>query len=441
MQLSKQGLGTIFLVLLSLVVLSIDRKAVDAETEVGETLVSSPPWMLNTDPISESGQKASVPSLAIGADGRLHTAFKQGTILSATANEAYYSYSDDGGATWIAPERIFLDPFSFVVDKVDIAVADNGDVHTSWVEKNNSTLGFTLYYAIRSNGTWSDPEIIEQADSPSVIDQPSLIISSGKVFVAWSNTSRIRFASKINNSWTTPIIIGRSELPELAIDDQGNLHLVYLESRDTLVARYSQSTDDGVTWSNDIGLSVSNKDVNDIDLALDGTEVHVVYGASLVLGGSIDPISSTPIIDPYYVSCPANCTSAANWTSEVTATTVQSGNAPADAILLVPSIEIIDQGEALIFYHGVLQENINFEQVLGVCFQPANSSSKKYKVPTGFTERMVKPQIVYSDGVMHMVYEQVRGQTASTDFQEIHYARLDVSCYDQYFPVISRDSN
>ncbi len=441
MQLSKQRLGTMLFVLLGLVALTVDRNLVDAEVALSETQVSAPPWTLNTSPISTSGQKASVPSLAIGADGTLHTAFKQGTILSATANEAYYSTSTNGGTTWSTPERIFLDPFSFVVDKVDIAVSDNGDVHASWVEKNNSSLGYTLYYAVRSSGTWSDPEIIEQAASPSVMDQPSLAISSGKIFVTWSNTSRIRFASKINGTWSTPIEIGRSELPEIAVDSTGMLHLVYLESRDTLAARYSQSSDDGVTWSNDIGLSVSNKDVKDIDLALDGTEVHVVYGASLVLGGSIDPISSTPVIDPYYTRCPANCTSAANWTSEVTATTVQSGNAPADAILLVPSIKIIDQGEAMIFYHGVLSENINFEQVLGVCFQPGNLSSKKYKLPTSFTERMVKPQIEYVNGTMHMVYEQVRGQTASTDFQEIHYARLDVSCYDQYFPVISRDSS
>ncbi len=437
MKVKKDILWAVATAIMVTMLFTLGSADADQASPEEEVALFNSPWTSNGTPISIAGQKSSVPSLALGTDGVLHTAFKQGSTISSTANEPYYSMSSDGGNNWSTPQIIRDDPFSFVVDKVDIAVATNGVVHAVWVEKNNSTENFTLYYASKSGDNWGPAETIEVAESPSVLDQPSLAVNSGRVYVVWANTSRIRFAARSGGTWSTPAEIGRSELPEITIDASGNLHVVFLESRDTLVARYTQSLDNGVTWSNDVGLSAGNKDVKDIDLAVQGSTVHVVFGASEVIGGAIDPISSTPTIAPYYTSCSVNCDRSASWPREVTATSVQAGNAPADAILLVPSISITEQNEAMIFYHGVLQENVNFEQVLGMCYQPDQNVAKNYKLPTSFTERMVKPQIVYADGVMHMVYERVKGQSVSTNFQEVHYAQLDVSCYNSHMPVIS----
>lgn len=438
MILNKQFYWAILIALMAFSMLLIGRsEGAEDVSSAGNAISAESPWTLIASPLSTAGQKASVPSLALEADGTLHAAFKMGSTVVNTANEAYYTTSTNGGTTWATPEVIHLDPFSFVVDKVDIAVDASGNVHAVWVEKDNSTLAFTLYYAVRSGNSWSAPETVATVPNPFVIDQPSIALDGSNVYVAWSSNSRVRFASRIG-SWSTPKEIGPSELPEIEVDSSGVIHMVYLESRDTLVARYTQSTDGGVNWTNDIGISNSSKDVKDLDLAVKGTSVHVVFGASIVVGGAIDPISSTPRIDPYYTACMANCTSAASWVEEMTSTNVVSGNAPADAILLVPSIKIIDQGEALIFYHGVLAENPNFEQVLGSCFQPNQQAATNYRVPTAFTERMVKPQIEYSNGVMHMVYERVKGQSTSTNFQEVHYAQLQVNCYRAYLPFVVR---
>ncbi|MFT5196650.1 MAG: hypothetical protein ACI85U_003686, partial [Candidatus Promineifilaceae bacterium] len=92
--------------------------------------------------------------------------------------------------------------------------------------------------------------------------------------------------------------------------------------------------------------------------------------------------------------------------------------------------------QPLVFFHGAFGSNQSTEQVLGTCYQPSGQTGKDYNLPTIFAERMVNPQIVYSNGLMHMVYEKVVGQGASASLREVRYARLAVSCYDVYLPLI-----
>ncbi|MEM9774915.1 MAG: sialidase family protein [Chloroflexota bacterium] len=397
-------------------------------------------WTLPASSVSNAGQRASVPTIALQADGTLHSAFKQGSTVDLQDNDPYHTSSTDNGNTWSIPQAIRIDPATFVVDKVVIEVGTSGVLHAAWVERDPVDERYDLLYSSNSGSGWSPAQTVESVENQFVIDQPSMVLEGGQVHMVWASTGTIRYSKRSSGTWSIPIEIedSSSELPEIAIDSAGTLHVVFLQSRDTLVARYSQSTDGGVTWTPDISLSGSGRDLNDVDLDVSGTEVHVVYSAADVIGSVIDPIASTQTVRPYHRRCIGSCTSVSSWTVESLVSNFDAGNVPADAILLVPTVSVTDNGEALVFFHGVLAENTNFEQVLGNCFEPDTSFGKSFKLPTSFTERMIKPQIIYNDGVMHMVYEQIRGQAASATFQQIHYAQLEVSCYDMYLPLINR---
>ena len=416
--------------------MGLSQNSVNADS----TAIQADDWTLSNSSISNAGQRASVPSIALQANGTIHSAFKQGSTIDIQDNDPYYTSSSDNGVTWMAPQVIRTDASTFVVDKVVIAVGTSGIVHAAWVERDPVDERYDLLYSSNSGSGWAPAQTVESVGENFVIDQPSIVLEGGQVHLVWASTGTIRYSKRASGTWATPIEIedSSSELPEIAIDSAGTLHVVFLQSRDTLVARYSQSTDGGASWSPDISLSSSGRDLNDVDIDVNGTDVHIVYGAANVVGSVIDPIASTQTVRPFHRRCTGSCTTAASWTTESLVSGFEAGNVPADAVLLVPSVTVTDNGEALVFFHGVLAENTNFEQVLGNCFDPNTSFGKSFKLPTSFTERMIKPQVVYDNGAMHMVYEQIRGQASSATFQQIHYAQLDVSCYDMFLPLINR---
>ena len=100
MRFNKIGLSAVAISLIMLSAFSWGQAAVNANPPAETEAINNSPWTLNSNSISTTGEKASVPSLARGPDGTLHTAFKQGPIASATANEAYYSFRSDNGSTW-----------------------------------------------------------------------------------------------------------------------------------------------------------------------------------------------------------------------------------------------------------------------------------------------------------------------------------------------------
>ena len=389
-----------------------------------ETAVEMTDWS-NFNRLSISGQKAALPSIALQPNGNLHVAFTQG----APNEDPYYVTSTDGGATWSTPQVISTNSATTIVDKVDVAVDNNGKVHAAWIEDNTSNNTHTLMYASQSGSSWgpAEPVATVTKSATSLLQQPSLVVSGGQVFMVWTSGIDVQFAQRQAGAIWTPQKIGEYALPEIAIDDTGALHIVFVDELSKNFVQYIQSSNNGATWSNAIALSPFAKDVQDITLITNGTAVHVAYGAK--------DTSASPSV-AYYANCSSNCTSSASWSAGEVVTSLEVGTRPADAILLSPSIALTAQDEPLIFYHGVLPENLNFEQVIGSCYDADRNQGKNFKLPTPFTERMVKPQIVYANGDLHVVYERIKGQAATATFQEIHYAKLDVSCHTIYLPII-----
>ncbi|MEM8861722.1 MAG: hypothetical protein AAGD96_25635 [Chloroflexota bacterium] len=384
-----------------------------------------------------------MPSIAIGTDGSIHAAFKQGSTVNLEVNDAVYTSSSDGGTTWSALQTIYQTSDTFVVDKVEIAVDASGVVHAAWVERDPNAQTYELFYASRSNNAWSNPQSLDTSFI-FTIRQPSLIEAGGQIYLAWVSGAddKIRFATRTSAGWSSLVEVddGPSQLPELALDDQGNVHIAFLKSTasDTEGLRYSQSSDGGSTWAPDILLSEDNiLDVKSVDIVVENSRAHVVYGASLVVGSPTAPVASGQISRPYLRTCTTSCTTLSSWSDEALINSFDVQNPPADAPI-VHSSTMAEGDDLLVFFHGTLPENTNFEQVLGHCIIGGENLGKEFKLPTTFERRMVKPQIAYNDGFMYIVYEQVIGQSVNdVQLQEVHYAQLDVSCHDMHLPIIA----
>ena len=415
-------IGSAGLLVLALYLSWTDSSVVTAD----QSAVDMTEWS-NFSRLSISGQKASVPSIAIQSNGNLHVAFEQG----APNEDPFYVTSSDGGSTWSTPQNISSNSATTIIDKVEIAVTNNGTAHAAWIENHDGNNTHALMYASQAGAGWGPAEVVEiVTKSPTtILQQPSMVVDGGRAYLVWTSGNDVKFASRSVGVWSSPTKVGEFALPEIAIDGSGNLHVAFVDDFGKFVVQYIQSTNSGATWSTAISLSPFSKDVQDIDLTIKGTVAHIAYGAK--------DTSASPSI-PYYTSCSGNCATDASWSSPTNVTSLEIGTRPADAILLSPSIAVSDQNQALVFFHGVLAENLNFEQVIGSCYDPSIRSGKDFKLPTAFTERMVKPQTVYANGDLHVVYERIKGQAASTTFQEIHYAKLDVSCHTIYLPMINR---
>ena len=87
-------IGSAGLLVLALYLSWTDSSVVTAD----QSAVDMTEWS-NFSRLSISGQKASVPSIAIQSNGNLHVAFEQG----APNEDPFYVTSSDGGSTWSTP--------------------------------------------------------------------------------------------------------------------------------------------------------------------------------------------------------------------------------------------------------------------------------------------------------------------------------------------------
>lgn len=118
-----------------------------------------------------------------------------------------------------------------------VMVVDNeGTIHVVWVDEF-----FGAVYTRNVDGEWTEPA---PREFPFETFEPALIAdNAGAIHAFWVaagndlstlNYSRISVAAMDSGSWTTPEILAESVLDfDVAVDEQGNLHLSYVQSADS----------------------------------------------------------------------------------------------------------------------------------------------------------------------------------------------------------------
>jgi hypothetical protein len=201
--------------------------------------------------------------------------------------EIYYSTSSDGGATWSTPVNISHTILAESSNS-DIAVDNSGNICVVW--QDYAMGNWEIYYSTSSDGgaTWSTPVNISK--NARVSAQPAIAMdNSGNLHVVWQDNSpthwEIYYATSTDGgaTWSTPVIITGddyiSEYPDIAIDSSSNLHVVWQDGIPNSEIYYAISPDGGTSWSHLVNISRNPSSKSELpDITIDNDDnLHVVW--------------------------------------------------------------------------------------------------------------------------------------------------------------------
>jgi hypothetical protein len=176
------------------------------------------------------------PAIAVDAYGNVHVVWS--SIISWN-NEIYYKKSTNGGATWMTSRRLTWNSgYSY---SPDMAVDSSGNVHVVWYD--NTPGNYEIYYRMSTDkgSTWMTTQRLTRNSGAS--EFPAIAVDSyGSVHVAWydntpgANVGDIFYKKSTDGglTWMTSKRLtwdpyGDSEMPAVALDSSGNVHVVWYD--------------------------------------------------------------------------------------------------------------------------------------------------------------------------------------------------------------------
>ena len=196
--------------------------------------------------------------------------------------EIYYKRSADGGSTWQADVNLSNNPEW----SASVSFATSGStVVAAWEDFRDGNM--EIYYSVSfDNGlTWTGATRLTNDVSGSIL--PSVAINGSDIKVTWSDfrhgNTEIFFKSSNDggSTWSSDMRLTNNgaDSQESSIAMQGNnIHLVWIDNRDTnFEIYYKHSSDGGLTWGTDTRLT------NDIDIsrypsiAVANQLVHIIW--------------------------------------------------------------------------------------------------------------------------------------------------------------------
>lgn len=239
--------------------------------------------------VSENSGSSQNPDLEIYPDGSFHLVWEDRTYGNQW--EILYSNSTDNGATWStvvnvsnnsgASQNPDLEFSTFVVP---------ADPSVIWQDDNSGQR--EIYYSTSSSSgsSWITPVNISKTSGNSL--NSDLEIAMSEVFhVVWSDYTYgsqwdIFYSNSSDNgaTWSTGVNISNnswvSTKPDLEISLSGNLYLVWEDNTSDFDIYYRNSSDSGGTWSTIVNVSDTGSQDNSLqaDLKIDSNGIlHLVW--------------------------------------------------------------------------------------------------------------------------------------------------------------------
>ena len=242
-------------------------------------------------------------------------------LMLAVTFVAHSASAQGIGVNWSAAKNLSNTPTSS--NRPTIAADPSGNVHVVWGENigGESILGIpgqliedanTLVYRRWDGLAWSDPVDIIAVPGDDLADYPSLAAdSSGYLHLVWTGMTTIYYSRALASqagsphAWSEPRIVGDSARTSwesaVAVDAQGEVHVVYADRGANSSVRHVRIEDNGLgrmTWTSlsapllaqEVGfLNVSLKiDPEGRMHALWGTVTRNGVGLSIYYARSID---------------------------------------------------------------------------------------------------------------------------------------------------------
>ena len=229
-----------------------------------------------------SGDSA-YPAIAVDFSGGVHVVWHDNTPGN---NEIFYKKSTNAGATWTTNKRLTWTPaHSF---KPAIAIDPSGYIHIVWLDypMGNSEICYTR--STNGGATWAAAKRLTWTSGDSEI--PAIAAdSSGNLHVVWSDSApgnwEIYYKKSLDGgatwgaakrlTWTS----SNSFVPAIAADPFGNPHVVwYGDQAGNTQVYYKKSTNGGATWAATQRLSWTSGGSYFPAIAVDSlANLHVVW--------------------------------------------------------------------------------------------------------------------------------------------------------------------
>jgi hypothetical protein len=196
--------------------------------------------------------------------------------------DVYYRNSTNGGGTWGAARRISWTSGSL---SPRIAVDSANGIHIIW--SNGNPGNYEIYYKKSTNGgtSWTTKRLtwtsVDSYSSNIAID------SNDNILVVWrednpsNDEAYFKKSTNGGTSWTTKRLTwtsGNSWSPNIAIDSNDNIHLVWTEQTTTYKdIYYKRSTNGGTSWTTK-RLTWTSGYSSGTGIAVDSNDrIHVVW--------------------------------------------------------------------------------------------------------------------------------------------------------------------
>ena len=353
--------------------------------------------------VSQSGVAASRgPRLVADSSGYLHLLWMDDTLGQP---DLYYVKSGDQGNTWSDAEHI---PTSLDSYQGSVAVGTNQTIHACWWDGTPPYPPYELFYAQRTSSGWTidEPSVVV---TNSQIQEPLVAEASNAIHVVWSNWLQaapdLYYSRRpvSGGEWLTATVIAdtdpNSQHARMAIDKDGNLHLVWQENTSPNEIMYISGTvgtaqttwSSPVTVSADLSLRATSPDI----VAGDGV-VHIVFG--------VDVADQQRTQDVYYASFPISNT------DSISPTVIQGSRVAISQqlpTLASPSIALDGQNNVHVVWNGMKGTEDVWDRIYyamsenqGVSWSPPIAISPDDAWPDWF------PSIA-TDGVLaHVAWQQ-----------------------------------
>ena len=401
-------ISRITLLLSSLIGLALSSYAlVWAKPEEPAEPAAAPTWE-DAIIISTGDSGARLPSVAAAPNGKdVIVAYVSQRSAAEENTDPYYHDSSNNGDTFPGnPAPINSNGATETID-VAISFDGNSQAHALWIEEmaNNNR---ELRYAQENN--WPNSStLLASTTSPGVIFTPRIETSgSNTVNVVWAENDSgiitdIYHARSANGGSSWPIngvILDSADLsqfPDLAVSNNGMIHVVWSEGLFTSKVNYVQGTVSGgmVNWSSAIAISDRSAATNALEPAIfvNGSVVQVTYTDRLSADSQF----------VHYLRCAGNCTNVNNWVSSNNPVSGQAVGANVGDPFDVTSTVVQAGGCSFVYFHGV-RTGTN-EQILGVdsC---GNWASSARDIVTASNIRSLNPDLaVQNNWWIYLVYE------------------------------------
>jgi hypothetical protein len=250
-------------------------------TDRGSTF-STPKNISNTPGYSE------IPEIAVDSSGNINVVWWDNTPGYV---DIFFSRSTDGGSTFSAPMNI-SNGMTLNSVSAQLAVDSTGNINVVWETDGNLVNQAIIFTRSTDGGTsFSTPKSISNGVNQSNIPQMA-VDSSANINVVWwasvptgqSDDTYFTRSTDGGSTFSSPVNVSKNNIsqalfPEIAVDLNGNINVVWYEQ---LMGQYqvyfSRSTDGGSTFSTPLNISNDTGDASLPVITVDSSgDIGVVW--------------------------------------------------------------------------------------------------------------------------------------------------------------------